>query len=199
MFDLLGATARTVLDSLYKDDARQRAAGLPVPQRTRNLDRGSGEFLALTVIATHAQTIVEVGSSNAVSTIWLAAGGRVSGGRVTGSEILVERAAQANANLAAAELADIARVLPGDARQTLAEALPAGRTIDLLFIDAEKDDYAEHLLTLVDRVRPGGLILADNVLSHDISAYQTLVRKRADLLTMTLPLKRGMEYTVRMN
>lgn len=182
------------LDRLYAEDAAQRAAGLPSSQRTRNVDRETGRWLALLVRATAAREIVEMGSSNAVSTIWLASAARETGGRVSGTEILPNRAAAANQNLAAAGLADIARIIPGDARET-ARAIPG--PIDLVFIDAEKDDYVDHLLAVLDRVRPGGLILADNVISHDISAYQTFVRDHPDLETVTIPIARGIEFTVK--
>ena len=186
--------AAAALDRLYAEDAAQRAAGLPSAQRTRNVDRETGRWLALLVRATNAREIVEMGSSNGVSTIWLAAAARDNGGRVTGAEILPDRAAAANRNLAEAGLSDVARIIPGDARET-ARALPG--PIDLVFIDAEKDDYVEHLLAVLDRVRPGGLILADNVTSHDISAYQGFVRAHPDLETVTIPIARGIEFTVK--
>lgn len=192
---LLSAAARTVIERLYADDARQRAAGLPSARRTRNIDRESGRFLAIWVVATGAQRIVEVGSSNGVSTIWLASGAARTGGRVTGSELIPERAAEANRNLAEAGLGGFASVLAGDARAALADY---AKPIDLLFIDAEKDDYPGHLLALVEKVRPGGAILADNVVSHDISRYQTLLRERPDLATVTLPIERGIECSVRL-
>ena len=192
---LVSPEAAAVLDRLYADDARQRAAGLPPSARTRNIDRASGQFLALTAVATGARRIVEVGSSNGVSTVWLASGAVRTGGRVTGTELLPERAAEANRNLSEAGLAGVAEVLAGDAREVLSEtAVP----IDLLFIDAEKDDYVDHLLALVDKVRPGGVVLADNVVSHDLAAYQALLRDRRDLATVTLPLERGIEYTVKL-
>jgi caffeoyl-CoA O-methyltransferase len=182
------------LDRLYAEDAAQRAANLPSSQRTRNVDGDTGRWLGLLVRATGAREIVEMGSSNAVSTIWLAAAARDTGGRVTGTEILPDRAATANRNLAEAGLDDIARIIPGDARETAA-TIPG--PIDLVFIDAEKDDYIDHLRAVLDRVRPGGLILADNVTSHDISAYQDFVRARDDLETVTIPIARGMEFTVK--
>ncbi|MDQ2652331.1 MAG: class I SAM-dependent methyltransferase, partial [Chloroflexota bacterium] len=170
---MLDAQATAVLDRLYAEDAAQRAAGLPSSQRTRNVDRESGDWLNLLVRATGARNILEIGSSNAVSTILLADAARANGGRVTGTEIIPERAAEANRNLAEAGLADVATVIAGNAQDTIAEL---DGPFDLVFIDAEKDDYSAHLLAIVDRVRPGGLILADNVVSHDVSAYQTLVR-----------------------
>ncbi len=195
MDGLIGERAKARLERFYADDARQRAAGLPSAQRTRNLDRESGRFLAISVVATGARRIVEVGSSNGVSTIWLASGALRTGGRVTGTELLAERAAEANRNLAEAGVAAAGEVVPGDARTILASYVGP---IDLLFIDAEKNDYPEHLLAAVDKLRVGGVILADNVTSHDVSAYQSLLRERPDLATVTLPIERGIEYTVKL-
>jgi caffeoyl-CoA O-methyltransferase len=183
-----------VLERLYADDAAQRAAGLPSSQRTRNVERETGRWLALLVRTTNAQQLLEIGSSNGVSTIWLAAAARQNGGQVTGTEILPERAAEANRNLADAGLDTVARVVAGDARSTV-ESLPG--PFDLVFIDAEKDDYVDHFEAVVDRVRIGGLILADNVISHDLSAYQAVLRERSDVETVTIPIGRGVEFSVK--
>ena len=183
-----------VLERLYAADAAQRAAGLPSSQRTRNVERETGRWLALLVRATNARELLEIGSSNGVSTIWLAAAARQNGGRVTGTEILPERAAEANRNLADAGLDAVAQVVAGEARATVA-SLPG--PFDLVFIDAEKDDYVHHLETVVGQVRPGGLILADNVISHDLSAYQAMLRSRRDVETVTVPIDRGVEFTVK--
>src|SRR5689334_9890428 len=120
-----------LLDRLYADDAAQRAAGLPSSRRTRNVERETGEWLRLVALATGARAILEIGSSNGVSTLWFASAARETGGRVTGTELLPERAAAANANLAAAGLGEFGRVIAGEARDTLA-TLPG--PFDLVFI-----------------------------------------------------------------
>lgn len=186
--------AMAVLDRLYAEDAAQRAAGLPSSQRTRNIDRESGRWLSMLLRATGARAILEIGSSNAVSTIWLASAARANGGTVTGTEIIPERAAAANRNLADAGYADIARIIPGDALQSVATL---DGPFDALFIDAEKDDYVAHLHAVIDRVAPGGVILADNVVSHDISAYQAMMRGREDVETVTVPIGRGIEFSLK--
>jgi predicted O-methyltransferase YrrM len=183
-----------VLERLYAEDAAQRAAGLPSSQRTRNVERNTGHWLALLVQATNAREVLEIGSSNGVSTIWLALAAGQNGGKVTGTEILPDRVAEANQNLAAAGLETVARVVAGDAR-TIVASLPG--PFDLVFIDAEKEDYVDHLEATIDRVRPGGLILADNVTSHDLSAYQAVLRARADVETLTIPIDRGVEFTLK--
>lgn len=191
----MDARIAAVLDRLYVDDERQRAAGLPVEQRTRNLTRASGEFLSLLATTMHAQQILEIGSSNGVSTIWFAVAMQRTGGRVTGTELRPERAAAANANLAEAGLADFGHVISGDAGMT-ASVLTS--PFDLIFIDAEKEDYILHFNRTFPLLRVGGVVVADNVLSHDIADYQTMVRGRDDCESVTLPLERGLEFTVRL-
>lgn len=187
--------ADDVLNRLYVDDAAQRKAGLPSSQRTRNVERDTGLFLKLLARSLNATSVVEIGSSNAVSTIWLALG-VPAGATITGTELLPDRADEANANLAEAGLDDVARVIAGDAAATAAN-LPG--PFNLVFIDAEKDDYVDHFLNVIDKVRVGGVILADNVISHDLSTYQALLRERRDVETVTLPLDRGVEYTVKLH
>jgi caffeoyl-CoA O-methyltransferase len=186
---------RTVLDRLYAGDERQRNANLPSSQRTRNLTPDSGRFLMMLAAGANARRVVEIGSSNGVSTIWLGAAMRVTGGMVTGTELIPERAAEANANLAEAGLQEFARVL-ADAAGKVAYQLEG--PFDLAFIDAEKDDYIDHFELVWPLIRPLGIVVADNVISHDVSAYQAMLRAREDCETLTLPLDRGLELTVRL-
>jgi predicted O-methyltransferase YrrM len=193
MSDLVAdPVAASVLERLYREDADQRRAGLPSGQRTRNVSVETGRFLMLTARAIGARAVLEIGSSNGVSAIWLALAMRATGGRVTGTEILPTRVAEANANLAAAGLSEFGEVVLGDARQTAAVITGP---LDLVFIDAEKDDYVDHFAAIFPLLRPGSLILADNVTSHDLSDYQAMLRERNDVETVTLPLERGIEFT----
>ncbi|MDQ3654005.1 MAG: DUF1442 domain-containing protein [Chloroflexota bacterium] len=187
--------ARAVLDQLYAQDAAERAAGLPSALRKRNVEWETGMFLSLVARATDAWSILEIGSSNGVSTIWLALAAREIGGHVLGLELDPARAAEARANLAAAGLADVATVRCCDALQEVTEL---EGPFDLAFIDAEKQDYALHIRNVIDRVKANGLIIADNVISHDIADYQAFVRDRADVATITLPLNRGLEFSLKM-
>jgi predicted O-methyltransferase YrrM len=193
MSELVGdASAAAVLDRLYREDDEQRRAGLPSSSRTRNVSVETGRFLSLTARAMSAKTVLEIGSSNGVSTIWLALAMSATGGHVIGTEILPERVKEANANLAEAGLAEFGRVVLGDARETVASLTDP---LDLVFIDAEKDDYVEHFEAAFPLLRSGGLVLADNVTSHDLGRYQAMLRARDDVETVTLPLERGIEFT----
>jgi len=191
--ELADERARRVLDRLAEQDAAERARGLPQEQRIRALTPATGAFLYGVLLALRPPLIFEAGSAVGYSTIWLALAARAYGGRVIGSEIRPERVAAANANLAAAGLQDVAVVLEGDA----AELVRQYERIDFLFLDAEKDDYGRLFLAAFDRVVPGGLIVADNVVSHDCLAYQEFVRSRSDVLTITIPFERGLEWTIK--
>ena len=194
MLVTITSEAATVLDRLYAEDVAQRAAGLPSSHRTRNIDRDSGRLISMLARTMGATSVLEIGSSNAVSTIWFGLAMITTGGTVTGTELIPERAAEANRNLAEAGLSHVATVLPGDAKATVS-ALTG--PFDLVFIDAEKDDYPSHFTANFPLVRPGGLILSDNVVSHDVSGYHRMLRERDDVDTVTLPIERGIEFTVK--
>lgn len=186
--------ALAVIDRLRAQDREQRRLGLPTEERTRNVDTETARYLYLVVRTVRPRRILEIGSSNGLSTIWLALGARAVAGRVTGTELDQSRAAEANANLAEAGLHDFATVIPGDARETIARLRGP---FDLVFLDAEKDDYLAHFDTFFPMVPVGGLTIADNVVSHDCTAYQAMARARSDVHTVTVPLERGLECTVR--
>jgi caffeoyl-CoA O-methyltransferase len=185
---------RGVLDRLRGDDQRQREQGLSVAERTRNVTAPTGLFLYSLVRTIRPRLLIEIGSSTAYSTIWMALAAREFGGQIIGSEILPDRADEANRNLTEAGVADIARVITGDGSEIAA----AHEDIDMVFLDAEKDDYPRHFGNVVERVRSGALILTDNVTSHDCSELLAMIRDRTDVVTQTLPFERGLEYTVKL-
>jgi caffeoyl-CoA O-methyltransferase len=184
-----------VLAEMRAADREERRLGLPSVERARNVDEETARYLYLTVRAAKPQQILEIGSSNGFSTIWLALAAREYGGRVTGTEILPARAAEAAANLERTGLAAIARVVPGDARETVA-------TLDgpfaFVFLDAKNHDYDAHFANFFPKVPSGGLIVTDNVISHDCTAFQAMLRARTDVLTVTVPLERGLEVTLKL-
>jgi predicted O-methyltransferase YrrM len=99
------------------------------------------------------------------------------------------------ANIADAGLEEWAELVPGDAFETLRETQDV---FDLVFLDAEKDDY-EALFGLVrPLLEPGSLIVADNVLSHadPLAAYSSARQADPGLVSVTLTLDRGLELSV---
>lgn len=107
-----------------------------------------------------AKRIVEVGTLAGYSSTWLARG-LAEGGKVSTLELEEKHAAVARANFEATGLADRIEVLVGDGHQTLAGL---DETVDMFFIDAEKEGYSQYLDWGLAHVRPGGIIIAHNAI-----------------------------------
>jgi predicted O-methyltransferase YrrM len=184
-----------VLARLEEQDRAERAAGLPAKQRSRQVEPTTGRFLFALAASQAGIEVLEVGGSRGYSSIWLAAGARVLGGRVVSLEHDPERCAAWRENVAAAGLEEWAELVEGDAFETLRRAWDV---FDLVFLDAEKDDY-EALFGLVrPLVDAGGIVVADNVLSHadPLAAYSAARQAEPGLVSVTLPLDRGLELSV---
>ncbi len=184
-----------VLDRLEREDADERAHGIPPEQRSRAVAPATGRFLFSVVAPQNACEVLEIGGSRGYSSIWLAAGARYFGGRVLSLERDPRAAERWRRNVADAGLADWAELVEGDAFETLAALQDV---FDVVFLDAEKDDY-EGLFSLArERVEPGGLVIADNVLSHvdTLAAYSQARQDDPTLSSLTVPLDRGLELSV---
>jgi len=191
---MLDDRVRAVLARLEEVDAEEREAGLPAKLRARQVAPTTGRFLFALVAGQAGCEVLELGGSRGYSAIWLAAGARILGGRVLSVELDPLRAELWRANVADAGLDEWAELVQGDAIEVL-ERL--GDTFDVVFIDAEKDDY-ERLFELArPRLEPGGLVVADNVLSHveTLGAYSAARQADPDLVSVTVPLDRGLELT----
>ena len=181
---------------LEAQDAAERAAGLPPSQRMRALVPDAGRFLYMLVCAGEHRRILELGTSHGYSTLWLASAAQAIGGHVTTVELMPERAASARANIARSGLGAHVTQHEGDGKQ-LVRQLPG--PFDFVFIDAEKDDYEEFLNLTLDKVAEGGIIVADNVLSHtdQLGHYVEKAQHTRGLLSVTVNVGRGEEMSLR--
>ena len=118
-----------------------------------------GRLLRILVESTKAKNVVEIGTGNGYSAIWLCLGLKATGGKLVTHEIDHEQVVLARVNFKRAGVENLVTVVEGDAYRTVAQLK---EPIDILFMDAEGGnlDYLDQLLPLV---RPGGLILADNM------------------------------------
>jgi predicted O-methyltransferase YrrM len=132
--------------------------------RWRNVEPETAELLGVLVRATKAQRVLEIGTSNGYSTIWLADAAEATGGEVLTVELDPARTALARAHLARAGLQDRVELRTEDAAQTL-RGLP-DHAFELTFLDAERPHYAGYWPDLVRTLAPGGLLAVDNVISH---------------------------------
>ncbi len=162
------------------------------------ISRAQGRFLYLVARSTGARRIVEFGTSFGVSTIYAAAAARDGGGTVIGSELEPSKRERALANLAEAGLADVVDVRLGDARETLRDV---PEPIDLVLLDGWKELYLPVLRLLESKLRPGAVVLADNIKTFRVALapYVEYVQSgRNGYRSVTLPLKDGFEYSVRL-
>lgn len=192
---MLDERVRSVLARLEREDAEERARGLPREERSRAVAPTTGRFLFALVAPNPACEVLEIGGSRGYSTIWLAAGARYLGGQVVSLERHPGRAADWRRNIAEAGLDGWADLVEGDALETLPEI---DDVFDVVFLDADKDDYERLFALARTKLEPGGIVVADNVLSHaeTLAAYSAARQADPTLLSVTVPLDRGLELTV---
>lgn len=190
---MLDDRVRAVLERLEDEDRREREAGLPPAQRSRQVTPATGQFLFAVVAPQSAVDVLEIGGSRGYSTIWLAAAARILGGMVVSLESDSAKCEAWRANVEEAGLGEWARLVEGDAFQTLRDN---DDVFDVVFLDAEKSDY-EALFALVrDKVEPGALVVADNVISHEeLHRYSAARQADPGLVSVTVPLDRGLELS----
>jgi len=192
---VLDDRVRAVLSRLEAEDAQEREAGLAAVERSRAVARTTGQFLFSLVAPQTDCEVLEIGGSRGYSTVWLTAGVRYFGGRVLSLEHDPRKIEAWRANIAAAGLEDWVDLVEGDAKETL----PAiDDVFDLVFLDAEKEDYEEFFQAARGKLEPGALVVADNVLSHQETLGEYSRARQADpsLESVTLPLDRGLELSV---
>jgi caffeoyl-CoA O-methyltransferase len=186
---------RAVLERLTAEDADERARGLPQEVRARAVSPTTGQFLFALVAPQNACEVLEIGGSRGYSTIWLAAGARILGGKIVSLEHDPAKCEAWRRNIEEAGLSEWAELVEGDAK----ENLPAIEDVfDVVFIDAEKEDYEQYFRLARPKLEPGALVVADNVLSHEetLGAYSRSRQADPGLVSVTVPLDRGLELSV---
>jgi predicted O-methyltransferase YrrM len=192
-----------VLDEIARGNLTR---GLPL------VDAEVGALLRVLAAAAAATRILEIGTAIGYSGIWLA-GALPPGGMLLTMEMSEERAAEARANFAKAGLGDRTSVIVGDAQLKIAKV---SGPFDLIFQDGSKQLYEPLLDRLVGLLRPGGLLVTDNVLwngevvpgfagtptqppedTRAIAAYNERLASHPDLITAVVPLRDGVSISVK--
>jgi predicted O-methyltransferase YrrM len=192
---VLDERVRAVLRRLEAEDAEERERALPAPERSRAVARSTGQFLFGLVAPQWDCEVLEVGASRGYSSLWLAAGVRYFGGHLTSLESDPAKVAAWRANIAEAGLEEWADLIEGDAAQTIPGI---DDVFDIVFLDAEKDEYERHFRAARKKLEPGAIVIADNVISHAETLTGYVEARQADptLESVTVPLDRGLELSV---
>ncbi|MFE9067854.1 O-methyltransferase [Streptomyces violaceusniger] len=182
------------VESLAPQELADAAAGIYMP-----ISAEGGKLLYNLVRAIRPATVVEFGMSFGISTLHLAAAVRDNGsGRVITTEMSKEKIAAARRTFAETGLDDVITVLEGDARETLADL---DGSVDLLLLDGWKDLCLPVLRMLEPRLRPGTLVVADDVDQGEglLRSYLDYVRDPANgYQNVTFPIEDGMEISCRL-
>jgi predicted O-methyltransferase YrrM len=186
-----------LLDALYADGVRHDDAEPDRLRKRRNLEPPSAALLWAVVGMIRAHDVVEIGTSNAYSTIWLADAVGGTGGHVVSVDTARDPAAEANLAAATAAAGDAGlaarvKLRLSDGGAYLA-ALPDA-SVDLLFLDAERVEYPGWWPHPVRVLRPSGVLAVDNVLSHpdEVAEFLALVDAVPDLAGVTVAVGKGM-------
>ncbi len=155
-----------------------------------NIAPENGQFLAILIRSIQAQNVLEIGTSNGYSAIYLAAALKETGGRLITLEFDPTRAAEAEAHLQEVGLDDIVDVRVGNA---LDEIPKCDAIFDLVFLDAEKNEYRRYLELALPNIRTGGLIVADDTVTmrDEMPDYIQFVFNTPQLHSVDIPLDDG--------
>ncbi|HMW18129.1 MAG TPA: class I SAM-dependent methyltransferase [Accumulibacter sp.] len=161
------------------------------PRRMLNITHDTGEFLAVLVRSTNARRILEIGTSNGYSTLWLAWAATATAGHVTTVEFSEAKIALAAKNFQHSGLAAAITQHHGDAGEVLRNAADAG--FDFIFLDSDRDEYLNWWPDLRRVIRPDGLLVVDNALSHsaEMAPFIKQVREDAEFTVCTVAVGNG--------
>ncbi len=173
---------KSVLAVLEDMDRNQRRGSMSVPM-------DDGRILRVLAEATGAKSVVEIGTSIGYSAIWFCLALETTSGKLTTFEIDEGRAAQARENFKRAGVGKMVTLVMGDAHT---EVKRLKDPIDILFLDADKEGYADYLNQLLPLVKPGGLVIAHNMNARQAdTGYVKAITSNPELETLFLNLERS--------
>jgi len=156
-----------------------------------NITRDTGEFLAVMIRATSAKRILELGTSNGYSTLWLAETARAVGGLVTTIDYSEYKIGLAKNNFTRAGLTSYITQIHSDAGDALKSL--TSESFDLIFLDALRSEYCKWWPEIRRVLRSGGLLIVDNATSHpeEMAPFVADVRRDNNFTTCVVPIGKG--------
>lgn len=179
------------LQALHREGQEHDAREADRTARYRNLDPETAHYISMQLLLMNATSVVELGTSNGYSTVWLADAMEQSGGRLT--TVDTESQAEAIRNVQKAGLSDAVQFVRQDGGAFL-ESLPDG-SVDVLFIDAERTQYVGWWPHPYRVLRTGGLMLVDNThhpAPDELTAFVKLINGEPGLDHLTLMIGSGL-------
>ncbi len=192
----MDATRRRFVDDLYVRSREHDAALADRLERFRNVEPPTAELLGVLIRATGARRILELGTSNGYSTIWLADAAESTGGSVVTVDVDPSRSELARENLRVAGLEPHVELRIEDAAETLARSDDG--EWEFVFLDSERPAYPSYLRDLVRTLAPRGLLAIDNVDSHahELVNFTSLIEAEPALTQTVVPVGAGLRLAV---
>jgi predicted O-methyltransferase YrrM len=195
--DLVPNAIKAVMVELKTRDITDRSDGTAHAAQLRAVSPEVGQLLLTLALSIKASKIVEIGTSGGYSTLWLAVAAARTGGRVVTFEIDPAKVARARRSFEAAGVDRVVELRESDGGAGLAEQHGSA---DLVFLDSEKFDYVRLLELAIGALRPGGLLVADNLISHESELVEFRAHALADprLSGLVIPIGAGELVAVRL-
>ena len=170
-------------------DEKDRQNGTPPLKRLRQIPPETGKFIALLAATAPRGTYLEIGTSAGYSALWLALACRKLGRKLVTFEVLKEKAQLAKETFEEAKVKEVIQLITGDAR----EYLHNYKDVSFCFLDPEKEVYLECYEKLIPNMVEGGLLVADNAISHKDVLKPMLQRALNDprVDALVVPIDRG--------
>ena len=164
-----------------------------------NIPPETGRFLHVLTVAMRAKSVLEVGTSNGYSTIWFADALRTTAGKLTTFETNPDKVKMAQQAFQDARVDSYITLRHENAITALPKL--AG-PVDLAFLDAAKEEHLKYFQLAFPKVRPGGVLVSDNAISHktELKHFLNYVRKNGQGIweTTLVPLGSGLEVTLKL-
>src|SRR6202167_2593298 len=143
-----------LLDELHRHGVEHDAGKADRLERWRNVEPDTAQLLAVLVRAIRPRAVLELGTSNGYSTLWLADAVRATNGHLVSTDVDPHRSAEAAENLDRGGLGGLVELRVEDAAVMLGES--SDGAWDMIFLDAERPAYVSYWPDLVRVLRPGG-------------------------------------------
>lgn len=190
------AEIRAFLTELYQAGQQNDAQEQERSKKMLNLEPETAQFLHILIRSSHRKHLLEIGTSNGYSTIWLAWAASFTGGHLISIDRDADKQAQAEANLHRTGLHELVDLKCGDATEIVAGL---SGPFDCVFFDADRYSAPAQLSLLMPKLAPDVLLLADNVLSHptEIAAYLRALETLPQFDRVIVPIGKGLSLAYR--
>ena len=189
MFHHIPKAIKERMDYLESMDKEDRLAGKSPAERLRQVPPETGKFLTLLAACAPAGNFLEIGTSGGYSALWLALACKELNRKLVTFELLEEKVKLARETFEATGLENVVVLTKGDARDYLQEY----KNIAFCFLDAEKEYYLDCYEKVIPNMVRGGLLVADNVISHKEILQPMIDRALSDerVDALVVPIGRG--------